>query len=460
MGYNLAMAEIHEDSRGGSLAIAALAIGSGCLAVTLAARSPGGPAGVWLFLAAMGVMAGGYLAALRILLRGTAEAGMGTGRILGLTALFSLILLAGPPLLDDDLHRYLWEGKVVLHGRNPYLHAPASPALADLRDDGSRLVGYPELPSPYPPMAQAIFALTRLVSGGALVPARAFLLLFFAGSVWLTMDLVRRSGGDPRLAVIYAWNPVVLKEFANSGHIEPAAILLMLLAFRLQARGREGWAGAAIGAAVLTKVFPVFAAPLLLFRSRRKGRLLTGAALAGVVLYSPFLPAGRGVLGSLGTYARWWVFNHGVWEAWEWLAGPAAARVLFWAAVAFASLAVGWSARRAAEGEAARRGGVLLFWTAACSPAVMPWYLTWGLPLMAPRAWLPAAVFSTLSATSYAYYLAHRDLPWLRRGIHLLLPLLVVWAWWRGRSVPGERPEGAQDVGEVVGPEPPVGPAG
>lgn len=150
MGYNPAMTDTHEDSGGRSLAIAALAIGSGCLAVTLAARSPGWSARVWLFLAAMGVMAGGYLAAFRILLRGTGEAGMGTGRILGLTAIFSLILLAGPPLLDDDLHRYLWEGKVVLHGHNPYLHAPASPELADLQDDGSRLVGYPKLPSPYP----------------------------------------------------------------------------------------------------------------------------------------------------------------------------------------------------------------------------------------------------------------------------------------------------------------------
>jgi hypothetical protein len=378
-------------------------------------------------------MACGYLAALGDVRRGVCRTGPSMRRVFIPTAIFSLILLAGPPLLDDDLHRYLWEGKVVLHGRNPYLHAPASPALADLRDDASRLVGYPKLPSPYPPMAQVIFAAMRLVSGGALVPARLVLLLFFAGSVWLAADLLRRSGADPRLVIMYAWNPVVLKEFANSGHIEPAAIFFMLLAFRLQAEGREGWAGTAIGAAVLTKVFPVFVAPLLLFRSRRPGRFLGCAALLAVALYAPFISAGRAVTGSLGTYARWWVFNHGAWELWEGLVGRERSRVLFWAAVVLASLAVGWSARRLGEAAAVGRGGRLLFWTAVASPAVMPWYLTWGLPLAAPGAWMPAALFPILSAGSYAYYLAHRDLQWLRRGIHLALPLLVAWAWWRDR---------------------------
>ncbi len=40
----------------------------------------------------------------------------------------------GTPAHSDDLHRYLWDGRVQRAGINPYLHPPDAPELAGLRD--------------------------------------------------------------------------------------------------------------------------------------------------------------------------------------------------------------------------------------------------------------------------------------------------------------------------------------
>src|SRR5947207_3574662 len=41
------------------------------------------------------------------------------------------------PAHSDDVYRYLWDGRVVRAGVNPYRYAPAAPELAALRDGGA-----------------------------------------------------------------------------------------------------------------------------------------------------------------------------------------------------------------------------------------------------------------------------------------------------------------------------------
>ena len=97
------------------------------------------------------------------------------------------------------------------------------------------------------------------------------------------------------------------------------------------------------------KLFPLFAAPLLLFRSRRPGLWLAGLAAPLALAAAPFALTGRLPLGSLPVYTRWWLFNHGPWEPWErlWTAawpshGQDAARLVFWLGAAFLALLLGW----------------------------------------------------------------------------------------------------------------------
>ena len=56
-----------------------------------------------------------------------------TWRSVAVLGLFArLLLLPMPP--GDDMARYLWEGRLVLAGENPYAKAPDHPDLAPLRN--------------------------------------------------------------------------------------------------------------------------------------------------------------------------------------------------------------------------------------------------------------------------------------------------------------------------------------
>ncbi|MEM9862802.1 MAG: hypothetical protein AAF938_14360, partial [Myxococcota bacterium] len=83
----------------------------------------------------------------------------------------ALVALAGVPaalalpVLSDDVYRYLWDGHVLLSGVDPYAHAPASPPLAGLRDADWARINHPVLATIYPPLAQGLFALGRLLGG-------------------------------------------------------------------------------------------------------------------------------------------------------------------------------------------------------------------------------------------------------------------------------------------------------
>ncbi len=79
--------------------------------------------------------------------------------LFGFAALFRLLLVATPPSLSDDIHRYVWDGRVQAAGINPFLHPPDSEELRALRDEGWSKVNHPAIRTIYPPLAQGVFAL-------------------------------------------------------------------------------------------------------------------------------------------------------------------------------------------------------------------------------------------------------------------------------------------------------------
>ena len=70
--------------------------------------------------------------------------------------------------MSDDLYRYLWDGRVQLHGVHPYAHAPEDQALAGLRDEHWERVNHPEVKTIYPPLAQGTFLVLAAVGAGPL----------------------------------------------------------------------------------------------------------------------------------------------------------------------------------------------------------------------------------------------------------------------------------------------------
>jgi len=218
-----------------------------------------------------------------------------------------LLTVTTPPLLSTDLYRYVWDGRVQAAGVNPYLHLPADPALAVLRDTGAGPDAiYPNInradfaPTIYPPAAQAIFAAVGL-TWPTIWGVKAAMLAFDALAAATALLLLRAARLPLERVLIYAWNPLTVWEFAGGGHIDAAALALSALALLAAARCRPGWAGAALALAILCKLLPAALFPAIWRRWDLRMPLICAAVIAAGYAY--YAGAGWRVLGYLPGYA-------------------------------------------------------------------------------------------------------------------------------------------------------------
>ncbi|WP_460847838.1 glycosyltransferase 87 family protein [Nocardioides ultimimeridianus] len=242
--------------------------------------------------------------------------------VVAVTAALQLLALAQPPLTSNDDLRYLWDGKVQLAGVDPYRYAPDDPALAGLHEPGlfadpgqdgcalpigCALLNRPTVHTVYPPVAQGAFDLIRIVTFGghaAYDGQQAFQVAAALAVVLLTLLLLRRCRrrGDPAWwPALWGWCPVVVSELGNNAHIDWVAILLCYAALGAYAAARPVWAGALVGAAVATKIYPLLIGPALL--RRHPAKVVAAAAAVGIAGYLPHVAAvGTQVIGYLPGY--------------------------------------------------------------------------------------------------------------------------------------------------------------
>ena len=342
-----------------------------------------------------------------------------------------------PPMLSDDLWRYLHDGQTLAHGDNPYAQSPLivmdGAQTAGEADSAAWLhrINNPELVTIYQPTSQYAFAaftwLHETLTRRPCVPrfhGDATYRLAFATCdlliVVLLLRQLRRLGRSPWWAVIYAWNPLAISETAWSGHQEPLGIVLLVLALQLGQGAWRSWAatlgaGVALGLAAGVKpvVLPV-ALPLAWAMRRQPGRVAAagGACLATLaLLYGPFLIMDGGMTGMWETsryFVATWRFNGTLHPLAERLAGSKTAADGLAAAALVGVLVAAMLLHRVPW-----RAATTYFFALIClSSTAHPWYLLWALALL-PVAWAagrtvvgPAVWVASLTlAWSYAAWL-------------------------------------------------------
>jgi alpha-1,6-mannosyltransferase len=242
-----------------------------------------------------------YLAAVCLVWR----AGSSRQIVLGIAAIAVLMripIVLAPPSLSTDVYRYVWDGRVMAAGINPYRYAPADPQLAALRDPDI----FPNINRAdtavtiYPPLAEAIFLAVTRVSESA-TAMKAAMVGFEIITFVLLVDLLTRECLPTGRVAVYAWHPLPLWEFAGNGHIDAALIALVVVALWAARRGRRGLTGLFLAGATLTKLYPAVLLPAV-YR-RWNWTMPTVFAAVIVVAYLPFIGVGWRVLGFLPGYA-------------------------------------------------------------------------------------------------------------------------------------------------------------
>lgn len=226
--------------------------------------------------------------------------------LLGLifAALFRISILFSPPYLSDDVYRYVWDGRVQSAGINPYRYIPADESLAKLRDDKI----YPNINrreyarTIYPPVAEGVFLLITRLSE-SVTWMKAAMVGFEAITVWALIQLLVSFGFARQRVLIYAWHPLVVWEFAGSGHLDAMVIAFIALALLAHRKRRETLTGVLLACATCVKLFPVVLFPDFYKRWGWKMPLAFVATI--VVAYLPYLSVGpKGALGFLEGYAN------------------------------------------------------------------------------------------------------------------------------------------------------------
>ena len=205
--------------------------------------------------------------------------------------IFRAMLLPLPLGLSRDAWRYLWDGRIILHGFNPYLYTPLDRVLVSVRDNVVfPNTPYRDIPSEYPPGAQLFFLLGYLLMPANLLATKAlFVLCDLVTSLGVGLLLLRKRM-DPRRLIIYAWCPLPIVEFAIQGHVDAVAIMFTVLTVVCASgtwRGARVVAGICLGLATLAKIYPLIL--LLALVRRRDWPLVLACVLTLILGYLPFM---------------------------------------------------------------------------------------------------------------------------------------------------------------------------
>jgi len=325
---------------------------------------------------------------------------------------FRLTLFPYPPSLSSDVHRYRWDAHVQNAGWNPYAVAPTDPRLEALRDSGWAVMPAPEVPTMYPPLSELIFRATWRVLPGPVGFKLPFLLADIAVAAMLA-GWIRSTGGRNYQIAIYAWNPLVVVEFASSGHNDALAIAAVV-ATLLIIRRFPAMSTLTLTAGALAKAFPIVLLPLALFRAgwphKMRGWLAAAGCVAlGAVCVWPFRHGWHEFLGMLKSYqVIWRNYNSSVYPVLLWATGSHEIAAGIGEGVVL-GLAL-WLAMRRAD---PTRAAFLLIGTVLLvAPNGYSWYFTWIVPLLCfypSAAWLLLTVLQFLSYKIFINYRAVGD---------------------------------------------------
>ena len=242
--------------------------------------------------------------------------------------LFRLVMLRSTPIQEVDIYRYLWDGVVFANGVSPYKYAPEEilqhiPVAEDphaavhLPKDLRTLalvaasnpnirqvlgrVHFRQIPTVYPPVSQLGFAAVTSVTPAAatveqrLLRMRVWLVLCDLGALGVLALLLRRLHWHPAGALIYGWCPLVVKEIANSGHLDSMAVFATMCGVygtvrcwqAMQQRSTYVWAilsGVCIALGIGAKIYPVALVPwvAVLWWAKMRFRLIVPFVIMAV----------------------------------------------------------------------------------------------------------------------------------------------------------------------------------
>lgn len=187
--------------------------------------------------------------------------------------LFRLVFLFSIPNLSQDFYRFIWDGRMLLNGFNPYLSLPETfiqqniQPIADAKElyagmgslNGSHFTNYP-------PLNQLCFLIASLFASksifGSVIVLRTLIILADLGILYFGKKLLQNLNLPIKNIFWYVLNPFIIIEMTGNLHFE--SVMLFFLVWALYKLQQQKWIFAAIliACSVSVKLIPLLFLPL------------------------------------------------------------------------------------------------------------------------------------------------------------------------------------------------------
>ena len=226
---------------------------------------------------------------------------------LALAILLRLLLVFSEPNLSNDVFRFIWDGRLLVQGFNPFDHLPLYYLENNVQVEGIDRALFEAFDAKntytvYPPVAQAQFASACWLFPKNIywctVVMKFWLFAFEVGSIFLIVKLLRRFQMPARNVLLYALNPLIIVEITGNLHFEGAMIFFLLLAlwllgdltnFKNLSNLRLTASAVAFALSICSKLLTLLFLPFFIKRMGW-GRSLRYFTITGVVTALLFLP--------------------------------------------------------------------------------------------------------------------------------------------------------------------------
>lgn len=222
--------------------------------------------------------------------------------LITITILFRIVFLIATPNLSQDFYRFIWDGRLLLNGFNPYLYLPEAYKASTYipPNQAAELVaGMGNLNashfSNYPPLNQLCFAIAALFSHknilGSIIVMRVLIILADIGVLYFGTKLLKALHLNPKSIFLYLLNPLIIIELTGNLHFE--GIMIFFLIWSLYLLQQQQWKSVAItlSASISLKLLPLLFLPLY-FQQFKTKKLILFYTLIGIIcllLFTPFI---------------------------------------------------------------------------------------------------------------------------------------------------------------------------
>lgn len=220
--------------------------------------------------------------------------------LVGLTILFRTVFLFAIPNLSQDFYRFIWDGRMLFEGINPYLFTPESFINAGkfpIAQAQELYLGMGELNGShytnYPPIKQFVFFMSSLIAGksilGSVIVMRLFIIATDIGVLYFGKKLLEKLSLPSYSLFWYLLNPFIIIELTGNLHFE--GVMLFFLVWSLYLLHSEKWqlASVVFALSVSVKLIPLLFLPLLYQKLGFKKAFLF-YSIVGVITLGLFLP--------------------------------------------------------------------------------------------------------------------------------------------------------------------------